>query len=136
MKPVKVPNFVGAALLLLSTGFATSQNPVQIPTLERARLSMILIAPTPEQDAIRQVKQSFRNLVAGESLEFSAIAFEGGIAVLYGPLAAYWIKDGLLFAVSQPAKKLSPELEYANHESVNLAAIQSAVRASKGQWPH
>ena len=52
---------------------------------------------------------------------------ENGTAVLAGSGAAYWVKDGVVYAGNGTAKTLSPSLEYAPG-GIDRGTISQSVR--------
>lgn len=60
-------------------------------------------------------------------VQSKAVPLSGGIAVLLGDKAAYWVKDDVVYAVNGVAKMYSREIKYVPNVEIDYVAIKEAV---------
>jgi len=97
-----------------------------------AILSIALIAgcgvpSKPSDPSLSLVKQTItKTNITNRKIE--TVNIEGGTGVLIDDLGAYWVKDGVAYAVNGMAKSWSPSIEYARNSKVSHNSIQDAIR--------
>ena len=81
----------------------------------------------PESSAISAVRKSV-TAVSSSGRTYLTGLLRKGTAVLVDDLAAYWVKNGRVYAANGFAKTWSPSISYATDPDINFGSVEQAVK--------
>ena len=62
-----------------------------------------------------------------DKIQSKAVPLEGGIAVLLDDIAAYWVKDEVVYAANGMAKMYSREIKYVPNAEIDYAIVNEKI---------
>ena len=90
-------------------------------------IAIVIITQLPESNAISAVKRSI-TAVSSSGRTYLAESLKGGTAVLVDDMAAYWVKNGRVYAANGFARTWSPSISYATDSDISFDSVELAVK--------
>ncbi len=90
-------------------------------------IAIAIITQLPESNAISAVKRSI-TAVSSSGRTYLAGSLKGGTAVLVDDMAAYWVKNGRVYAANGFARTWSPSISYATDSDISFDSVELAVK--------
>jgi hypothetical protein len=89
--------------------------------------AIAIMTQLPGSNAITAVKRTI-TAVSSSGRTYLAGLLKGGTAVLVDDMAAYWVKNGRVYAANGFARTWSPSISYATDSDISFDSVEQAVK--------
>jgi len=89
--------------------------------------AIAIMSQFPGSNATTAVKRTI-TAVSSSGRTYLAGSLKGGTAVLVDDMAAYWVKNGRVYAANGFARTWSPSISYATDSDISFDSVEQAVK--------